>query len=102
MTTELTIAIGNRDRVFVKVGDYAGNTVVAEVNAEEPSFLPGDCDLNGTVNIADAVLALRHSMGLITLTGEAFLAGDVDGNGSIAITDAVMIMRYAMGLIDEF
>ncbi len=102
MTTELTIAIGNHDRVFVKVGDYAGNTVVAEVNDGEPSFLPGDCDLNGTVNIADAVLALRHSMGLITLTGEAFLAGDVDGNGSIAITDAVMIMRYAMGLIDEF
>ncbi len=102
MTTELGIAVGNRERVFVKVGDYAGNTVIVEVAADEPDFLPGDCDLNGTVNITDAVLALRHAMGLITLTGNAFLAGDVDGNGSVAITDAVSIMRYAMGLISGF
>gem|GEM_PF-1991319 len=59
----------------------------------------GDVDGNGSVNVTDAVLALRHAMGLITLTGEQLARGDVDGNGTVNVTDAVTIMRKAMGII---
>ena len=72
------------------------------VNPPEPSFLLGDCDLNGTVQVADAVLAMRHSLGLITLSGDGFLAGDVNFDGSVSVGDAVSILRYALGLITEF
>ncbi|MBR5947649.1 MAG: S8 family serine peptidase [Clostridia bacterium] len=72
------------------------------VNPPEPSFLLGDCDLNGTVQVADAVLAMRHSLGLHTLTGDGLLAGDVNFDGSVTIGDAVQILRYALGLITEF
>ena len=59
----------------------------------------GDIDMNGTVNINDAVLALRHSMGIITLNAQQLAIGDMDGDGRITVTDALMIMRIAMGLV---
>ena len=89
----------------VNSGDDTGwldDIEIVYVNPPEPEYLLGDCDLNGTVNVTDAVLALRHSMGIITLEGNALLAGDVDGNGSVTVTDSLLILRYAMGLIDEF
>ncbi len=75
---------------------FTAQTVVT-VNGSS-GFIPGDCDQNGSVAVADAIMALRHAMGLITLSGNGFLAGDMDGNGSISISDAVVIMRLAMGL----
>ncbi|MBQ7061174.1 MAG: S8 family serine peptidase [Clostridia bacterium] len=101
MTTEAEFSVGSRDRVWVRAFDYAGNAVTLEVAASEPGFLPGDCDLNGVVTVTDAVLALRHAMGLTVLEGSAFLAGDMDANGAISISDAVIILRIAMGLITK-
>ena len=75
---------------------------VTYINPSEPSFLLGDCDLNGNVAVADAVLAMRHSLGLATLTGDGLLAGDVNFDGSVTMSDAVSILRYALGLITEF
>ena len=100
MTSNLSFAVGARDKVYVRVYDYACNAITLEISAGS-AFLPGDCDLNGEVDIADAVLALRHSMGILTLQGDAFLAGDVDGDGEVSVADALMIMRYAMGLLPE-
>lgn len=60
----------------------------------------GDVDNSGSVNIADAVLALRHAMGTITLTGGEFARADMDGDGTVTIADAVQIMRISLGLIN--
>ena len=65
---------------------------------ESSPVLPGDVDGNGSVTIADAILALRRAMGLIALSPEQTEAADMDGNGSITIADAIMILRAAMGL----
>lgn len=65
---------------------------------ESSPVISGDMDGNGTVNITDAVLALRCAMGLITPTPEQNAAGDMDGNGVISIADAIMVLRAAMGL----
>ncbi|MBO4848106.1 MAG: S8 family serine peptidase [Clostridia bacterium] len=93
--TQLTFSVGSRQTVWVKIGDYAGNTAVIRVDS---GFLKGDCDLNGAVESVDAILALRHCMGLITLTGNAFLAGDVNEDGVITTSDALAILRCSMGL----
>lgn len=68
--------------------------------ASEPGggALAGDADLNGSVSIADAILALRHAMGLSQLSGQGFINADVDNNGSVTTADAIMILRMAMGL----
>lgn len=63
------------------------------------SVLPGDCNLDGTVTLTDALLAARHSMGLIELEGDAFRAADVITNGIVSMDDVLTIMRMAMGLI---
>ncbi len=68
----------------------------------QPQHLLGDCDLNGTVQVADAMLAMRHGLGLGTLTGEGLAMGDVNFDGSVTMSDAVLILRYATGLIEEF
>lgn len=58
----------------------------------------GDIDLSGSVNAADAILALRCAIGLISLTDEQLERGDIDGSGSMGVSDAVAILRIAMGI----
>ncbi|MBO4879217.1 MAG: carbohydrate-binding domain-containing protein [Clostridia bacterium] len=61
--------------------------------------LPGDVDGNGTVNVTDALLALRHAMGVSVLTDEQVARGDVNGDGIVNATDAVLIMRICLGAV---
>lgn len=55
--------------------------------------LKGDADLNGTVAVADATLALKHTAKVVTLDGTAFTNADVDGNGTIDVADATAILK---------
>ena len=55
--------------------------------------LLGDVDLNGVVNSTDALLVMRYSMTIISLSDRAFAAGDMNGDGSVNATDAINIMR---------
>ncbi|MBR5949606.1 MAG: hypothetical protein IKZ82_13330 [Clostridia bacterium] len=62
------------------------------------SFIPGDADGNGSVTVADAILALRYAMGLLDDDALVLAASDMDGNGSVSMADAVAILRIGMGL----
>lgn len=61
----------------------------------------GDTDLNGTIEPADARLALRMSVGLETPNDLQMIAADIDGTGNITESDARMILRASVGL-EEF
>ena len=61
-------------------------------------MLPGDADANGSVTVADAILALRCAMGLVGSDAINLINADVNNDGSVTIADAVMILRLAMGL----
>lgn len=65
-------------------------------------YMLGDIDGDGEVAIADAILAMRSSIGVLELTEAQTLAGDVNLDGNVDVTDALLIMRYAMGLIESF
>lgn len=58
----------------------------------------GDVDLDGEITVQDALMLLRHSMGLILLEGEALEVADVNGDGSVDMQDALVVLRRAMGL----
>ncbi|MBR3299132.1 MAG: DUF2436 domain-containing protein [Clostridia bacterium] len=60
----------------------------------------GDTNLDGEVTVADAILALRHIMGLDTLTGEALEQADANQDGNVTIEDCILILRAALGLIE--
>lgn len=54
----------------------------------------GDVNGDGYIDSADALLCLRASVGLITLTPEQEAAADVNHDGLIDAGDAILILRY--------
>lgn len=82
-------------------GGGAGRLCVASLFENDPEpVLAGDADGNGSVNIADALLVLRHGMGLLTLGEDAAAACDMNSDGSVNIADALIVLRMAMGLVE--
>ncbi len=67
-----------------------------------PDGMPGDVNHNGSIDIADAVLVLRHALGIAILPDDDLYWADVLADGNITIPDALTILRRAMGLIDSF
>jgi hypothetical protein len=63
--------------------------------------LCGDCDLDGDVDVLDALDAARHGIGLTTLVGAAFDNCDVQpdhGNGEVNVLDALPIAQFSVGI----
>lgn len=69
-----------------------------EIVPAEMEYLPGDVNMDGSVNAADAAMILRFVVGLIDLDDTQRLAADVDGSGMINAADAAVILRYTVGL----
>ena len=76
----------------------------------EVSTVKGDANLDGNVNLADAVLVMQvatnpdvyapgKSEASITSQGE--INGDVDGKKGLTNNDAILIQQFKLGLIDE-
>jgi hypothetical protein len=65
--------------------------------APQPS-LPGDADGNGTVDIADGIIALRFTLGLVEESSIVLENADINGDGSVSVADAILILRIALGL----
>lgn len=64
----------------------------------DPDWIPGDADGNGTANYQDALLVLRCSIGLETLSPAAAVRCDLDGSGDLTYQDALLILRHSIGL----
>jgi hypothetical protein len=75
---------------------------VPMVCAGSSEYAPGDIDMNGEVNVVDALLALRCSMGLLEFSGEQLALADVNESGACDVADALLILRFSMGLIEGF
>ncbi|MBR3297689.1 MAG: CotH kinase family protein [Clostridia bacterium] len=60
--------------------------------------LLGDADDNGTVNVSDALLAMRFSMGIVGEDDLNLNNADIDASGSVTMGDAVGILRIALGI----
>lgn len=76
-----------------------GNLSVYTVYEEnEPSFVPGDMDGNGTVSTSDAITVLRMVLDLMDVTDANLPIADMSGNGAIGMDDAIMALRAALGL----
>lgn len=94
--------VTNANGTYVFCGwDAELDSVTEDMDVYAEYALLGDVDLNEAVNMSDALLAMRHSMGLDELTGKSLVAADVDFDGSVAVTDALMIMRLSMGIISS-
>ena len=72
----------------------------AEPEPPEPTFIPGDCNDDGIVDVADAVIALQYAMFGSDDNLVNFDAADMNEDGVIDVSDAVIILRIAMGTND--
>lgn len=60
----------------------------------------GDFDQNGSVDLADAILALKIISGMVVSGEDISLKADVDGDGRIGLADELYILQRAAGLGD--
>ena len=85
-------------------GDAA--TTDASVNSSEankPSFIWGDADSNGELDIIDATVIQRHLAGLNPpISEENMQAAIVSGEEELSIIDATLIQRKLASIIDKF
>lgn len=93
--------------VSTEIVDLAGNTVNAQNNSVEyQTGVKGRVtDGDEAIDSGDAILVLRYSVGLTTLTDLQKWAGNVTGkpdNNDIDSGDAIKILRYSVGLITSF
>lgn len=63
-----------------------------------PAYVLGDLTGDGSVNVADAVLAQRIANGEVTPTELQLMAGDITGEGVIDSADVTLILRIIVGL----
>ena len=71
------------------------------INADE-DLMMGDINNDGDPDAGDALLVLRYSVGLVSLSEAQKLVADVNGDGDIDAGDAVLLLRYDAGLIETF
>ena len=62
-------------------------------------YQDGDVNRDGNIDASDALLALQHSVGLITLDAESRSLADMDGNGEIDAADALIILQISVGIL---
>ena len=67
-------------------------------------YLPalGDVDLNGSVTVTDALLALQASVGKLELSSDSFVQADVNRDNALTVTDALLILQYSVKKITAF
>jgi hypothetical protein len=63
-----------------------------------PAVKKGDVNNDTEVDVSDAILALQHSVGTITLDTDRFFAADVVADEQVNVADAVKILKVAVGV----
>ena len=65
-------------------------------------YLLGDVNSDGKVNLFDAILVQKYSVGIITFTDKQIAIADVSRDGKVKMIDAILIQKYALSVIDKF
>lgn len=75
-----------------------GDTKSISFSDENPSVLYGDVDLDGRIDVVDAVLLNKAASGSITLNPQALKNADCNADGELGTEDALVLMRFLVHL----
>lgn len=81
---------------------YAINSVAYTPSTIVAGVLKGDVNVDGKIDVYDAVAVLRNIAGITSLTEDGAKAADVNADNSISIADATQILKYIARLIANF
>lgn len=87
---------------FVKdtsIDGYHDCGYVDDVELVRANQLMGDVNGDNTVSALDALIVLRYSLSLITLSDNQLQLADINGNGTVDANDALMLLRRSLNLI---
>jgi large repetitive protein len=104
---EVTLS-GGKTRILARVTDGSGNVSIAQRNIIKVEKIRGDTNGDGVVDLRDAMLLLRMSLGLDPVTPEALAHSDlaplVNGvpqpDGRIDVEDVMILLRRIVGLVE--
>lgn len=99
-TDDLTFP-GRANRIFVPDADNVvidPNKGSVYIGSWKQYSLVGDVDLNGKVNLLDAILVQKVSLKLTELDGQCAVNADYNGDGKISLADAILIQKVSLNL----
>ena len=73
--------------------------LLAKIEELKHPYTLGDVNDDGSIDASDALMALQHSVNLITLDETKYLAANVDGSDKVDASDALMILQCSVDLI---
>lgn len=89
--------------IFVSTTDEALKVVASFKYGKNPGYMLGDVTGEGTINVSDALLALKIAVGSIESPTEIEkITADVNSDGAVNVSDALLILKYAVGSISSF
>ncbi len=89
--------------IFVSTTDEALKVVATFKYGTKPERVLGDVTGEGTINVSDALLALKIAVGSIESPTDAQkVAADVNLDGNVNVSDALLILKFAVGSITSF
>ena len=117
--SELKTASNDLGSAFINTTDFNEGfpalkweqTAIEVTTNNEISTVAGDANLDGIVNIADAVLVMqvatnpdKYAQGKseLSIKPQGEINADVDGKKGLSNSDALLIQKFKLGLIDKF
>lgn len=82
--------------MFISVSMIVSVVPAAILCASAEEYLPGDVDMNGSVDSCDALLIMRYSVGLYQLNSEQLAIADTNGDGIVDSNDALLVLQTAV------
>jgi PKD repeat protein len=80
-------------------GGCVGTDSVTITVSPSGEYKPGDADMDGMVDIFDALKVAMYVAGMVNITdADLLVALDVDQNGMVDINDALAIAKFDVGL----
>jgi len=103
---QLTMSTEKLFNIVVTATDVSSNTTTVQRNVIYSLTTSGDINGDGTVDVVDALMAMKVTVNLLTPDADQLKRGDVaplvngvsEPNGKIGLDDAILILRKAVGL----
>ncbi len=92
------------DNVYDEEGDVVTvdkTNGTVKVN-DGPSYQLGDVNMDGSIDLFDAIAILQHEAGTKSLTVAQLALGDVNNDNSVDLFDAISILQYEAGTLTGF
>jgi hypothetical protein len=99
-TTEITTTESSTVETATTASQETTTTTKAPT-ATGNATLYGDVNLDGSVDITDAVLLNKKAAGAVELNSIAAANADCDVNGEVNSDDAVLLMRFLVHLVNS-